>query len=70
VNPHGLVDLVIGNMPRGVGVPMVFQFGAEIPKWNAKFPHYVDFIFIFVDKFMFQSGAILLFHSDDLQILN
>ncbi len=49
---------------------MVFQFGAEIPKWNAKFPHYVDFIFIFVDKFMFQSGAILLFHSDDLQILN
>jgi hypothetical protein len=24
VNPQGLVDLVIGNVPRGVGVPMVF----------------------------------------------
>jgi hypothetical protein len=29
----------------------------------------VDFVFIFVDKLLSQSGAILLFHSDDLWIL-
>jgi hypothetical protein len=29
----------------------------------------VDSIFIFIDKFLSQSGAIFLFHSNDLQIL-
>jgi len=48
---------------------MVFHSKAQIPKWNAKVPNYVDFVFIFVDKFLLQSGVILLFHLDDLQIL-
>lgn len=67
MNPQGLVDLMIGNVLGGVGVPMVFHFATNIPKWNAKVPHYVDYVFIFVDKFLSQSGAILLFHSDDLK---
>jgi hypothetical protein len=58
---QGLVDLVIGNVPGGVGVPMVFQSGVDIPKWNAKVSHYVDFVFIFANKFMSQIGAILFF---------
>jgi hypothetical protein len=51
VNPQGLVDLVTGDMPGGVGVPMVSQFGANIPNWNANVLQYVDFGFIFVNKF-------------------
>jgi hypothetical protein len=66
VNPQGCVDLVIGDVPRGVGVPMVSKFGTDIRKWNSKVSHYVDFVFIFVDKFLSQNGAILLFHSNDL----
>ncbi len=69
MNPQGFVDLVIVDMLRGVSVPMVSQSGANIPKCNVKFPHYVDFDFIFVNKFLSQSGAILLFHSNDLRIL-
>jgi hypothetical protein len=60
---------MIGDVPKGVGVPMVSQFGAKIPNWNAKVPHYEDSIFIFANKFLSQNGAILLFHSDALQIL-
>jgi hypothetical protein len=52
VNPLGLIDLVIGDILGGVGVPMVSRSKTDIPKWNAKVPHYVDFIFIFVDKFL------------------
>jgi len=66
MNPQGLVDLVIRDMPGGVDVAMVFQFQVDIPKWNAKVSHYVDSIFIFAIKFLSQSGAILLFHLNDL----
>jgi hypothetical protein len=68
VNPQRLIDLVIGDMLGGVGVPMVSQFGANILKWNAKVLHYVECIFIFANKFLSQSGVILLFHLDDLRI--
>jgi hypothetical protein len=47
VNLQGLVDLMIGDVLGGVGVPMVFHYGANIPKWNVKISHYVDFVFIF-----------------------
>jgi hypothetical protein len=47
---------------------MVYKFGTSILEWNVKFLHYVDSIFIFVDKFLSQSGAIFLFHSNDLQV--
>lgn len=46
MNTQGLVDLMIRDVPRGVDVPMVSQSKADIPKWNAKVPHYVDFVFI------------------------
>jgi hypothetical protein len=46
----------------------VFQSRADILEWNVKVPHYVDFVFIFVNKFLSQSGAIFLFHSNDLQL--
>lgn len=49
---------------------MVSQSRADIPKWNTKVPpHYVDFAFIFVDKFFLESRAILFFHLNDLWIL-
>jgi hypothetical protein len=48
---------------------MVSWSRANIPEWNVKVSHYVDFIFIFVNKFLSQSGAILFFHSNDLWIL-
>jgi hypothetical protein len=35
MNPPRLIDLVIGNVPGCVSVPMVFQFKFDIPKWNA-----------------------------------
>jgi hypothetical protein len=60
---------MIGNVPEGVGVPMVSQFGAKIPNWNVKVPHYENYVFIFANKFLSQSGAILVFNSDALQIL-
>jgi hypothetical protein len=66
LNPSGLIDLVIGDMLEGVGVPMVFQSGADIHKWNAKAPHYVDSIFIFANNLLSQSDVILLFHLNDL----
>jgi hypothetical protein len=66
MNPPRLIDLVIGDVPGVVGVPMVFQFRADIQKWNAKVPHYVDFAFICADKFLLESGAILFFHLNDL----
>jgi hypothetical protein len=47
MNPQGLVDLMIGDMLGGVGVPMVSHSRVNIPKWNAKVPHYVDYVFIF-----------------------
>jgi len=59
---------MIGDVLWGVGVPMVSHFGANIPKWNVKIPHYVDFLFIFQKNFLSQSGAIFLFHSNDLWI--
>ncbi len=59
---------MIGDVLGGVGVPMVSHFGTNIPKWNAKIPHYVDFVFVFQKKILSQSGAIFLFHSDDLRI--
>ncbi len=68
MNPQGLVDLVFGNMLKGVGVPMLFQSGADIHKWNAKVSHYADSVFIFANNFLSQSDAILLFHLDDLRI--
>jgi hypothetical protein len=68
MNPLGLIDLVSGDVLGHVSVPMVPTFGTDIPKWNAKVPHYVDSIFIFVDKFLSHSGVILLFHSYDLQV--
>ncbi len=40
-----LIDLVIGDVPGGVGVPMVFQFRADIQKWNAKVPPLCGFCF-------------------------
>ncbi len=47
MNPKGLVNLMIGDMLGGVGVPMVFHSGVNIPKWNANVLHYVDSIFVF-----------------------
>jgi hypothetical protein len=43
VNPQDFVDLMIGNMLRCVGVPMVSEFGVDIPQWNVKVSHYVGF---------------------------
>jgi hypothetical protein len=47
---------------------MVSQSWIDIFEWNVKVLHYVDSIFMFADKFLSQSGAIFLFHSDDLWI--
>ncbi len=60
---------MIGEVPRGVNVPMVYKFGVGILEWNVKFLHYVDSIFIFADKFLSHNGAIFIFHADDLQTL-
>jgi hypothetical protein len=68
MNPPRLVDVVIGNVLGNVSVPMVSKFGTDIPQWNAQVPHYVDFIFIFINKFLSHSGIVLLFHSYDLQV--
>jgi hypothetical protein len=65
----GLLILWIGGMLEGIGVPMVFQSRTNILEWNVKVLHYVDYVFIFADKFLSQSGAIFLLHSNDLQIL-
>ncbi len=69
MNPPRFVDLVIGDVHGGVIVPMVSQFGANILEWNAKVPHCLDFVFIFVNNFLSHNGAILPFHSNDLWIL-
>jgi hypothetical protein len=66
VNPLRFVDLVIGDIPKEVGVPIVFHSKIEILEWNAKVPNYVEFVFIFVDKTLSQNGAILLFHLNDM----
>jgi hypothetical protein len=43
---------MIGKVLGGVGVPMVFHSRVDIPKWNTKVLHYVDFVFIFLHKFL------------------
>ncbi len=47
MNPQWLIDLMIGKVLGGVSVPVVFHSKVDIPKWNAKVLHYVDFVFIF-----------------------
>ncbi len=36
---------------------------------NANVPHYMDFVFIFAHKFLSHNGAIMFFHSNDLQVI-
>jgi len=38
MNPLGFIDLVIGDVPEGVGVPMVSYSRVDILEWNAKVP--------------------------------
>jgi hypothetical protein len=64
----GLLILWLETL-ESVGVPMVFQFGADIHKWNAKVLDYVVSVFIFVNNLLSQSDAIFLFRLEDLQIL-
>ncbi len=51
-------------------IPLVSTIHSKIPFWNRKVDDYIASIFYFAEKFLAIDGAILLFHLDDLWILN
>ncbi len=51
VNQKKKVDFLIGDVPSNFLIPFVWNQLLAIPPWNKNVDLYIEFIFIFVNKF-------------------
>jgi hypothetical protein len=63
------MDLVIANIPSNLQVPYVSNLTFSIPFLNQSVNNFINSIILFFDNFLSENGAMLLFHSDDLHVL-
>ena len=62
------VDQMIMIIPEGLPVPMVSDPASSVPEWNRLPERFVETVFEFASRLVHDSGVLLLFHLDDLQI--
>jgi hypothetical protein len=59
-------DLMIVDILEGLFVPQLSIFATTIPAWNKLRHRFLDTIF--ASSHVYDTGAILVFHTDDLNI--
>ena len=62
------VDLMIMDVPEGLPVPMVSNPTSSVPEWNKLPKRFVETVFEFASGLVHDSGILLFFHPDDLQM--
>ena len=62
------VDLMIMDIPEGLPVPTVTSSASSVPEWNKLPDRFVETVFEVASELVHDSGVLLLFHPDDLQM--
>ncbi len=64
------LDLVIANILSNLSVPYVSDLTFFISYWNQSVNNFIDSIIMLSNKVLSKNGTMLLFHFDDLRVLN
>ena len=59
---------MIMNVPEGLPIPMVFNLASSVPEWNKLLERFVETVFEFASRLLYNNDALLLFHPDDIQM--
>ncbi len=63
------VDLILLDIPSNLIIPHVFKLLFFILPWNRRVDNFIKSIAVFVDRFLFGRGVIIIMHVNDLQVL-
>jgi hypothetical protein len=69
MNLSGKVQLVFEDILKNLLGPLVSRNVGDIPMWNKKVDEYIVGVFDFAQIFLASDGAVLLFHPNDLRVL-
>ncbi len=56
-------------VPSTILILHISESFSFIPPWNKQVDNFIKSIIVFVDKFLFDRGAIIIMHGDDPQML-
>jgi hypothetical protein len=62
------LDLMILDIPDDLPVCHLSSPATAVPEWNKLRPKFLDNVFDFASVHLQDAGALLLFHSDDLNL--
>jgi hypothetical protein len=62
------VDLMIVDIPEGLPIPIVSSPPTSVPVWNSANVNFLPLVFDFGSSLVHDTGALLLFHKDDLKL--
>jgi hypothetical protein len=62
------LDLMILDIPDDLPVRHLSSPAIAVPEWNKLRPKFLDNVFDFASAHLQDAGALLLFHSDDLNL--
>lgn len=60
------VDLVLEDVPSNLSISYVSEPLSFIPPWNRQVDNFIKSIMFFVNKFLFDRGAIIIMYVNDL----
>jgi hypothetical protein len=63
------VDLIIVDILDNLSIPNISNANGEVPGWNVQKAGFLDELFDFASTHLQDDGAILLFHTGNLNLL-
>ena len=64
----GRIDLMILDIPEGLLVPMMSSPPSSVHRWNLGDKNFLPLVFDFGSSLVYDNGALLFFHKDDLKL--
>jgi hypothetical protein len=62
------IDLMIVDIPKGLPVSIVSSPPTSVPVWNSADENFLPLVFDFGSFLVYDNGALLLFHKDNLKL--
>ncbi len=69
VSSENTDDLVLVGIPSNLLILHIFEPLSLILPWNKQVDNFIGSIVVFADRFLFNRGALIIVHVDDLRML-
>ncbi len=63
------VDLVLVDVPSNLLISHILEPPLFIPQWTKCVDNFIEYVVVFVDKYLFDRGVVIIMHIDDPRVL-